>query len=67
MNISATGQKTILLVEDDPSLALGLVDALEFEGFRVLHAARGTDAIDQARRTPPDCIILDLMLPDLNG
>jgi len=67
MNSSATGQKTILLVEDDPSLALGLVDALEFEGFRVLHAARGTDAIDQARRTPPDCIILDLMLPDLNG
>jgi DNA-binding response OmpR family regulator len=59
--------KTILLVEDDPSLALGLVDALEFEGFRVLHAARGSDAIDQAKRHNPDCIILDLMLPDLNG
>ncbi len=59
--------KTILLVEDDPSLALGLVDALEFEGFRVVHAARGADALEQAKRNPPDCIILDLMLPDLNG
>jgi DNA-binding response OmpR family regulator len=56
-----------LLVEDDPSLALGLVDALEFEGFKVLHASRGSDAIDQAKRHAPDCVILDLMLPDLNG
>lgn len=59
--------KTILLVEDDPSLALGLCDALEFEGFRVVHAARGQDAIDLAAKQKPDCIILDLMLPDLNG
>ena len=60
-------EKTILLVEDDPALALGLCDALEFEGFRVVHAARGQDAIDHAERHKPDCIILDLMLPDLNG
>jgi DNA-binding response OmpR family regulator len=64
---AATAPKTILLVEDDPSLTLGLVDALEFEGFRVLHAARGAEAIEQARKQAPDCIILDLMLPDLNG
>jgi DNA-binding response OmpR family regulator len=62
-----TPPKTILLVEDDPSLALGLVDALEFEGFRVLHAAKGSEAIEQARKHTPDCVILDLMLPDLNG
>lgn len=65
MTVSAA--KTILLVEDDPSLALGLCDALEFEGFRVIHAERGSDAIEQAKRTSPECIILDLMLPDLNG
>jgi DNA-binding response OmpR family regulator len=59
--------KTILLVEDDPTLALGLCDALEFEGFKVLHAERGSDAIDQAKKSAPECIILDLMLPDLNG
>ncbi len=65
--MSSTPAKTILLVEDDPTLALGLCDALEFEGFRVLHAARGAEAIEQAKKSTPECIILDLMLPDLNG
>jgi len=63
----ASPPKTILLVEDDPSLAMGLCDALEFEGFRVVHSSRGADAIEQAKRHSPDCILLDLMLPDLNG
>lgn len=57
----------ILLVEDDPSLALGLVDTLEFEGFEVVHAGLGERAIDVAKDTRLDCIILDVMLPDLNG
>jgi DNA-binding response OmpR family regulator len=65
--MSLTSAKTILLVEDDPTLALGLCDALEFEGFSVVHAQRGADAIEQAKRNSPECIILDLMLPDLNG
>src|SRR5690606_35625726 len=57
----------ILLVEDDPSLALGLCDTLEFEGFHVTHARTGQDGIQSARQERPDCIILDLMLPDTNG
>ena len=64
---SPAAQKTILLVEDDPALAMGLCDALEFEGFKVTHCDRGQDAIDKAHKLRPDCIILDLMLPDLNG
>jgi DNA-binding response OmpR family regulator len=59
--------KKILLVEDDPTLALGLCDALEFEGFEVVHTERGADAIEQAKKRTAECIILDLMLPDLNG
>jgi DNA-binding response OmpR family regulator len=59
--------KTILLVEDDAALALGLCDTLEFEGFAVVHAKTGKDGIARARDGKPDCIILDLMLPDLNG
>ncbi|MEY4576849.1 MAG: hypothetical protein RL701_1552 [Pseudomonadota bacterium] len=59
--------RTILLVEDDPALALGLRDTLEFEGFRVLHADRGHDGLSLAEQSKPDCIILDLMLPDMNG
>jgi DNA-binding response OmpR family regulator len=60
-------QRTILLVEDDPALAMGLSDALEFEGFKVHHCTLGRDAIEHARQHGPGCVILDLMLPDLNG
>jgi DNA-binding response OmpR family regulator len=59
--------RTILLVEDDPALALGLRDTLEFEGFSVVHAERGGEGLSLALETKPDCVILDLMLPDMNG
>jgi DNA-binding response OmpR family regulator len=59
--------RTILLVEDDPALALGLRDTLEFEGFSVVHAERGGQGLSLALKTKPDCVILDLMLPDMNG
>jgi DNA-binding response OmpR family regulator len=64
--------RRILLVEDDPALALGLVDALEFEGFAVTHARTGHDALARTAAhkrgdARVDCIILDIMLPDTNG
>jgi DNA-binding response OmpR family regulator len=58
---------TILIVEDDPALALGLSDTLSFEGFRVIHAPNGEAALELTAREHPDCIILDLMLPGMNG
>lgn len=61
------GQKTILVVEDDPAIALGLCDSLEFEGYRAVHAKTGGEGIRLAERESPDCVILDLMLPDQNG
>jgi DNA-binding response OmpR family regulator len=60
-------KKTILVVDDEPHIVLGLRDALEFEGFRVITADKGKDAIALARNESPDAIILDLMLPDVNG
>ena len=60
-------KKTILLIEDEPHIVLGLRDALEFEGFRVVAAARGREGVTLARSETPDAIILDLMLPDMNG
>src|ERR1700749_2597581 len=63
----STSGRTILLVEDDPALALGLRDTLEFEGFRVIHADKGEQGLALATQNRPDCIILDLMLPDING
>jgi DNA-binding response OmpR family regulator len=67
MSSKSKNQRTVLLVEDDPSLAMGLGDALEFEGYHVVHAKTGTDAISQFGTAKPDCVILDLMLPDING
>jgi two-component system, OmpR family, alkaline phosphatase synthesis response regulator PhoP len=60
-------KKTILLIEDEPHIILGLKDSLEFEGFRVVTAEKGRDGIALARSENPDAVILDLMLPDVNG
>jgi DNA-binding response OmpR family regulator len=63
----ASAKKTILLIEDEPNIVMGLRDALEFEGFRVVSAARGKDGVALWKTEGPDAIILDLMLPDMNG
>jgi DNA-binding response OmpR family regulator len=60
-------RKKILVVEDEPHIVLGLTDALEFEGFAVVSAAKGKDGVQLARQEKPDAILLDLMLPDTNG
>jgi len=57
----------ILLVDDDPSVREALTMALEREGHRVDTAATGNDALAQWRRSPPDLILLDLMLPGRDG
>lgn len=61
------GRRTILVIEDEPAMALGITDALEFEGFRVLTAGTGKQGITLARQEKPNAILLDLMLPDVNG
>jgi DNA-binding response OmpR family regulator len=60
-------RRTILVIEDEPHIVLGLKDALEFEGFRVLTASTGREGTQLAHRERPNAILLDLMLPDLNG
>lgn len=57
----------ILLVEDERGLALGLRTGLEAEGFAVDVAFNGTDGLWLAREKPYDVILLDIMLPYLNG
>ena len=60
-------RKRILVVEDEPDIARGLRDALEFEGFDVNTVGTGREGIELVRSDTPDLVILDLMLPDLNG
>lgn len=58
---------TILLVEDDQTLSETLRYNLEREGYRVLTALDGATGLDLARREQPDLVILDIMLPRLDG
>ena len=60
-------KKTILIIEDEPHIVMGLRDALEFEGFAVISAGKGKEGVNLARSDNPDAVILDLMLPDING
>jgi DNA-binding response OmpR family regulator len=60
-------QKKILVVDDEPDLVETVRYPLEMEGYQVLVAYNGEDGLHQARNNGPDLIILDLMLPKLDG
>jgi len=57
----------ILIVEDDPSIALGLEKNLSYEGYEVVRAADGETGLELAIDRRPDLLVLDLMLPGING
>jgi DNA-binding response OmpR family regulator len=67
MSAPGTPGTSILLVEDDEEIAGLMRDFLEAEGFIVRHAASGRDAVEQLARMRPDCVLLDVMLPDGSG
>jgi len=57
----------ILIIEDNKDLAFGLRSNLEIEGYEVRTAATGPDGVQQAKAFLPDLIMLDLMLPQMDG
>jgi len=57
----------ILIIEDDPSIRLGLKKTLGFEGYEVLDAPDGEQGLEMAFEHSPDLVVIDLMLPRLNG
>ncbi|WP_051110716.1 response regulator transcription factor [Longispora albida] len=57
----------VLLVEDDPAVSEGLHLALRRQGHQVRTAATGEEGLEQFRAEPPDIVILDLMLPGIDG
>jgi DNA-binding response OmpR family regulator len=59
--------ETILIVEDDPTMLRGLKDNFEFAGYKVLTAADGEAGLQTALDARPDLILLDIMLPKING
>ena len=59
--------RTILIIEDEPAMVMGLVDALSFEGYRAVAASNGKQGVELARAERPDLVLLDLMLPGISG
>jgi DNA-binding response OmpR family regulator len=59
--------KTILVVDDEERLTSLVQTYLQQEGFRVVTAADGRQALDAVRRDPPDLIVLDIMMPEMDG
>ena len=60
-------RKHILLVEDDMSILMGLKDNLITEGYKVSTAMNGNEGLQMALQNHTDLLILDIMLPGMNG
>jgi len=60
-------QELILVVDDEPKIVRLARDYLEKNGFRVVSAGDGQSALTTARREKPDLVVLDLMLPNIDG
>jgi two-component system, OmpR family, response regulator MprA len=59
--------QTVLLAEDDRAIRHALERALTLEGYRVTAVADGVEALAQAHKTPPDVLLLDVMMPGIDG
>ena len=66
-SIESPRAKRILILDDDVALAKAITDYLVFEGYQVTGATRGDIALDLIRQSPPDLLLLDIMLPGKTG
>lgn len=59
--------KSILIIEDNPGIRMSLQDEFESQGFSILHADNGIEGLSLALEQEPDLIVLDIMLPGMDG
>jgi DNA-binding NarL/FixJ family response regulator len=64
---SQKDSKKLLLVDDDPNLILLVKDYLEFQGYEVVTAENGREALEILENQTPDMIICDVMMPEMDG
>ncbi|RKY86543.1 two-component system response regulator [candidate division KSB1 bacterium] len=62
-----TDKKKILIIDDEPDLVKALKVRFQNEGYNVISAKDGAEGLEKARKENPDLIILDLMLPKIDG
>ena len=62
-----TPEATVLVVDDETNIVELLSVSLKFQGFEVYTATNGSAALDKAREVRPDAVILDVMMPGMDG
>jgi two-component system, OmpR family, KDP operon response regulator KdpE len=67
VSVAKSGDQSILVVDDEPAILRALTSALTARGYRVSQAVTGQSAIEMVAVDPPDAIVLDLRLPDIDG
>ncbi len=67
MVAAMTPQKTVMIIEDEPAIRGLLSMTLECENYHVETAGDGREALDKVERVQPDAILLDLVLPNMDG
>jgi DNA-binding NarL/FixJ family response regulator len=65
--VGVKDRKRLLLIDDDPNLILLVKDYLEFRGYEVVTADNGKEALQLLAQVPPDMIICDIMMPEMDG
>jgi two-component system KDP operon response regulator KdpE len=65
--VSGFSGKTILVVDDESRMVEFIAMNLELEGFRVVRAANGSEALEKASKEHPDLVLLDIMMPEMDG
>jgi DNA-binding response OmpR family regulator len=63
----AAQKRLILVVEDDEAMLVGLRHNLEYEGYEAVSSADGADALQKVEKLSPDLVVLDIMLPKMDG
>ena len=66
-NLQPTGSNVVLVVDDDPDILEALSEILEAEGFDIRRARNGKEALERLEPEPPQLILLDLMMPVMDG
>ena len=59
--------KTVLVIEDNPELSENICESLELEGYRTISEKNGKNGFFSAKKTKPDIIVCDIMMPEMNG
>jgi signal transduction histidine kinase len=63
----STDGKRVLVVDDEPSIVAALTELLEPAGYRVIGCESGSQAVARTRQQRPDAVVLDIMMPEING